>query len=80
MALYIYIHIHMWWIQEGFTVEPPKNGSGPNFQRNDSGLPKGPSRTVFSTESVSVVFYYSVVNLLRIVIHYSKYSKSVLKR
>ena len=40
-------------------------------------MPKGPSRTVFSTESNSVVFYYSVVNLLRIVIHYSKYSKSV---
>ena len=39
--------------------------------------PKGPSRTVFSTESDSVVFYYSIVNLLRIVIHYSKYSKSV---
>ena len=39
--------------------------------------PKGPFRTVFSTESDSVVFYYSVVNLLRIVIHYSKYSKSV---
>ena len=28
-------------------------------------------------ESDSVVFYYSVVNLLRIVIHYSKNSKSV---
>ena len=28
-------------------------------------------------ESDSVVLYYSVVNLLRIVIHYSKYSKSV---
>ena len=27
---------------------------------------KGPSRTVFTTESDSVVFYYSVVNLLRI--------------
>ena len=40
-------------------------------------LPKGPFRTVFSTESDSVLFYYSVVNLLRIVIHYSKYSKSV---
>ena len=40
-------------------------------------MPKGPFRTVFSTESDSVVFYYSVVNLLRIVIHYSKYSKSV---
>ena len=39
--------------------------------------PKGPSRTVFSTESDSVVFNYSAVNLLRIVIHYSKYSKSV---
>ena len=34
------------------------------------GKPKGPFRTVFSTESDSVVFYYSVVNLLRIVIHY----------
>ena len=34
------------------------------------------SGTVFSTESASVVFYYSVVNLLRVVIHYSKYSKS----
>ena len=33
-------------------------------------LPKGPSRAVFSTESDSVVFYYPVVNLLRIVIHY----------
>ena len=40
-------------------------------------VPKGPFRTVFSTESDSVVFYYSVVNLLRIVIHYSKHSKSV---
>ena len=30
-----------------------------------------------STESDSVVLYYSVVNLLRIVIHYSKYSTSV---
>ena len=39
--------------------------------------PKGPSRTVFSTESDSVVFYYSVVNLLRIVIHYSKDSITV---
>ena len=44
-----------------------------------NGLPKGPIRTAFSTESDSVVFYYSVVNLLRIVIHYSKHSKSVLK-
>ena len=43
------------------------------------GLPKGPARTVFGTESGSIVFYYSVVNLLRILIHYSKYSKSVLK-
>ena len=41
------------------------------------GLPKGPFHTVFSTESDSVAFYYSVVNLLRIVIHYLKYSKSV---
>ena len=40
-------------------------------------LPKGPSRAVFSTQSGSVVFYYRVVNVLRIVIHYSKYSKSV---
>ena len=40
-------------------------------------IPKGPFRTLFSTESDSVVFYYSVVNLLPIVIHYSKYSKSV---
>ena len=39
--------------------------------------PKGPSRAVFSTESDSVVFYYSVVNLLCIVIHYWKYGKSV---
>ena len=39
--------------------------------------PKGSFRTVFSTESDSVVFCYSVVNLLRIVIHYWKYSKSV---
>ena len=41
------------------------------------GAPKGPFRIVFSTESDSVAFYYSVVNLLRIVIHYLKYSKSV---
>ena len=40
-------------------------------------VPKGPFRTVFSTGSNSVLFYYSVVNLLRIVIHYSKNSKSV---
>ena len=33
-----------------------------------------------STESDSVVLYYSVLNLLRIVIHYSKYSTSVQKR
>ena len=37
-------------------------------------------RTVFTTESNSVVFHYCVVNLLRIVIHYSKYSESVTKR
>ena len=36
-----------------------------------------PLTTVFSTGSVSVVFYYSVVNLPRIVLHYSAYSKSV---
>ena len=41
-------------------------------------LPKGPFRTVFSTESDSVLFYYSLVNLLRSSdSHYSKYSKSV---
>ena len=40
-------------------------------------MPEGPSRTVFSTESDSVVFYHPVVDLLRIVIHYSKYSKTV---
>ena len=41
-------------------------------------LPNGPARTVSRTESDSVVFYYySVVNLLRIVIHYSRYSKLV---
>ena len=44
---------------------------------NSSKVPKGPSCTVFSTESDSVVFCYSVVNLLRIVIHYSRYSKSI---
>ena len=39
---------------------------------------KGPFRTVFSTESDSALFYYfRVVNLLRVVIHYAKYSKSV---
>ena len=32
------------------------------------GNPKDPPRTVFNTESNSVVFCYSVVNLLRIVI------------
>ena len=37
-------------------------------------LPKGPSHTVFSTESDSVMWCYSVVTLLRIVIHYSKHS------
>ena len=35
---------------------------------NSCGPPKGPFRTVFSTEYDSVVFCYSVVNLLRIVI------------
>ena len=35
------------------------------------------SRTVFSTGSDSVVFCYSVVILLRVVIHDSKNSKSV---
>ena len=44
---------------------------------DDTELPRGPFRTVFSTESESVVFCYSEVNLLRIVIHYSKCSKSV---
>ena len=33
--------------------------------RNVWPLPKGPSRAVFSTESDSVVFYYSVVKILR---------------
>ena len=47
------------------------------FWRAHPAVPKGPSRTVFTTESDSVVFHYSVVNLLRIVIHYSKYNKSV---
>ena len=42
-------------------------------------LPKGPSRTVFSTESGSVVFVYSVENLPRVVMDYSKYGKSLLK-
>ena len=38
-------------------------------------IPKGPpSRTVFSTESDSVAFYYYVVILLRIVIRYSNYT------
>ena len=36
-------------------------------------LPKGPSRTDLTTETNSVVFYYSVVILLRIVIHYWNY-------
>ena len=40
---------------------------------------KGPFRTVFCTEGFFVVFYYSVVNLLRILIHYSKHSKPVHK-
>ena len=40
-------------------------------------VPKGPFRTVLSTASDSVVFCYSVVNLLHIVIHYSKHRKSV---
>ena len=39
--------------------------------------PKGPFRTVFSTEFDSVVFCYFAVNLLRMVIHSSKSSKSV---
>ena len=50
--------------------------SGPMALSN-SAKPKGPSRSVLSTESDSVVFYYSVVNVLRMAIHYSKYSKSV---
>ena len=40
-------------------------------------LLKGPSRTVFSTDSDAIVFYYPVLNLLRIVIQYSKYSDSL---
>ena len=39
-------------------------------------LPKGLSRSVLSMESDSVAPYYSVVNLLRIVIHYSRRSVS----
>ena len=27
-AIYTYIHIHIRWIQEGFTAEPPRNDSG----------------------------------------------------
>ena len=38
---------------------------------------KGPSRMVFRTESDAVALCYSVVNLLRVVSHYSKHSKSV---
>ena len=68
-----------------FTLDlrsPPLTWFGPDLDpiwtwNSKSSEPKGPSRTVFSTESDSVAFYNSVVNLLRIVIHYSKYSKSV---
>ena len=49
-----------------------------NFPQNFRTLPKGPSRTVFTAESDSVVFCYSVVNLLCIVIHYSSFCESVL--
>ena len=52
-------------------LSPKKNA------RNLVQFPKGPSRTVFSMDSDSVVFYYPVVNLLRIVIQYSKYGKSI---
>ena len=48
-----------------------------HVHKTGENTPKGPFRTVFSTESDSVVFCYSVVNLLRVVIHYSKHSKSV---
>ena len=37
------------WIQEGFTVEPPRNDSGANFQRNDSGF--GPKVRVTGQKS-----------------------------
>ena len=70
---------------KGFAPQTPKSRKRRKWRvslRQRHGLekawfPKGPFRTVFSTESDSVVFYYSVVNLLRIVIHYSKHSKSV---
>ena len=31
-------YVYVRWIQEGFTVEPPRNDSGANFQWNDSGF------------------------------------------
>ena len=46
-------------------------------RHQDASLGPLGSRAVFSTGSDSVVFCYSVVNFLRLVIHYSKYSKSV---
>ena len=68
---------------ETLDLSPPdfRTPTGPHLPREPGDLerckrhtlPKGPSRTVFSTESDSVVFCYSVVNLLRIVIHNSIY-------
>ena len=37
------------WIQKGFTAEPPRNDSGPNFQWNDSGF--GPKVRVTGQKS-----------------------------
>ena len=54
-----------------------RQGHPPSASPAHPPKPKGRFRTKNSTESDSVVFYYSVVKLLRVVIHYSKYSKSV---
>ena len=42
-------YIWVSWIQEGFTVEPPRNDSGANFHLNDSGL--GPKVRVTDQKS-----------------------------
>ena len=65
------------WVSTAEKIYKIVSGETWNSSQNQVRKPKGPFRTIFSTESDSVVFYYSVVNLLRIVIHYWKYSKSV---
>ena len=58
----------------------PSNASKSRHAPPTPAIPKEPFRIVFGTESDSVVFYYSVVNSLRIVIHFSKHSTLATKR